>query len=202
MRLKILVVDLEMSKHTKRVAVAICTGIAATLAGTAALLADVPNAFSDGDVLSAEKITGNFSDLDARIAALQTTLGDTGEAVGNLEAQMAAVDSELVAIDGRLDAHTTVGVVGAQSPALDLANGTAGQVCTDPCPAGSQVIGGECLSTGCGVSFGHPCPGFNLMSSTKCAGESWCCEFNNASGALHSSFTRRVCLRTDVADPL
>ena len=67
MKLKIVVVDLEVSRRTKRVALLVGVPLA-LLAISRGVTAAVPYTFAPGDVLSSSAMNTNFSDLDARIA--------------------------------------------------------------------------------------------------------------------------------------
>ncbi len=70
MKLKLVVVDLELSRRARRIAVlgAVC---AAVLGGAALAGASVPHAWSDGEVLSATDLNANFAALDARLGAVE-----------------------------------------------------------------------------------------------------------------------------------
>ena len=70
MKLKLVVVDLELSKRAKRIAVAALVPVL-VIAGGAIAYANVPHSFKDGDVLNAADLNGNFDALDQRITKLE-----------------------------------------------------------------------------------------------------------------------------------
>jgi hypothetical protein len=74
MKLKLVVVDLELSKRMKRVAAAALVP-ALVLAGGAIAYANVPHTWNDKDVLMAAALNGNFADLDTRITPLEAARG-------------------------------------------------------------------------------------------------------------------------------
>ncbi len=69
MKVKILVVDLELTHRQKRVTVGAIALAAALAAGAA--VADVPKTFVAGEKLTAASLNSNFEAFDARAAALE-----------------------------------------------------------------------------------------------------------------------------------
>jgi len=67
MKLKLVVVDLELSRRQKT-ALAAALGAAVLMVGAVAV-ADVPNTFVAGDTLTAAGLNENFDDIDARLTA-------------------------------------------------------------------------------------------------------------------------------------
>jgi hypothetical protein len=75
MKIKVITVDLEIPRRTKRMALLI--GLPVLLLGLSAVaVAGVVNTFHDGDVLHAKELNDNFVDLDARIANLAAKQSD------------------------------------------------------------------------------------------------------------------------------
>lgn len=70
MKLKMIVVDLELSKRTKRW-LGGCVGALVVLGGGAIAYASVPHTWNDGDLLAAGDLNGNFSNLDNRLGTLE-----------------------------------------------------------------------------------------------------------------------------------
>jgi hypothetical protein len=70
MRIKLVVLDLELSRGAKRIAAAGAIALLAVGAGAVAY-ANVPRAWSDGDPLTAADLNSNFAALDGRITALE-----------------------------------------------------------------------------------------------------------------------------------
>lgn len=84
MKMKLVVVDLELTRRQKRMA-AIGLALAATLTAGGAL-ADVPNTFEAGQTLKAADLNENFTALEARAAAAEDAAQDALERVATLEA--------------------------------------------------------------------------------------------------------------------
>lgn len=69
MKLKMVVVDLELTRNQKRVSAALaCVALAA---GTSMAFAEVPVTFTAGDVLTAASLNQNFQDLDGRLTTVE-----------------------------------------------------------------------------------------------------------------------------------
>jgi len=98
MKFKVVVVDLELSRREKR---ALGGGIAAcVLAGAAIAYASVPTVWSDGDVLTASDLNGNFSNLDGRTTTLENarttdeqTIASQGTSIANLTTEVHSDES-------------------------------------------------------------------------------------------------------------
>jgi hypothetical protein len=71
MKLKIVVVDLEIPRHTKRIMVLVGIPIAVMLGVSAVALATVPHTFNSGDVLNATDLNVDFTTLDTRLSAVE-----------------------------------------------------------------------------------------------------------------------------------
>lgn len=106
MKLKMVVVDLELTLRQKRLG-ASGLAVAAMLAAGAAW-ADVPNTFVAGETLKA-------ADLNEKFATLEGDLFNANAALENVEADVAALDADLVATNDALtgsiaqvDARVTV----------------------------------------------------------------------------------------------
>ena len=70
-------VDFELSPRVKRI-IKIATPALVLLVGGVAI-ANVPHAFNDGDVLTAQSLNDNFTNLDTRVAALEALSGKGGD---------------------------------------------------------------------------------------------------------------------------
>jgi hypothetical protein len=70
MKLKLVVIDLELSKRAKRIAAAALVP-ALVLAGGAIAYANVPHTWKDSDTLGASDLNNNFSALDTRLSKLE-----------------------------------------------------------------------------------------------------------------------------------
>ena len=69
MKIKLVVVDLELSTRAKRLAAALAIPLL-VLGGGAVAYASVPHTWNDGDTLTAADLNTNFADLDTRVMAL------------------------------------------------------------------------------------------------------------------------------------
>jgi formylglycine-generating enzyme required for sulfatase activity len=70
MKLKLVVMDLELSKRAKRIAAGVLVPVL-VIAGGAIAYANVPHTWKDGDTLNATDLNGNFSAVDQRLLALE-----------------------------------------------------------------------------------------------------------------------------------
>lgn len=70
MKMKLVVVDLELTRNQKKVA-AVALACVALGAGTSIAFAAVPHTFATGDVLTADDLNANFVALDERLATLE-----------------------------------------------------------------------------------------------------------------------------------
>jgi hypothetical protein len=69
MKIRILVIDPELSLRAKRLLAA--AAIPALLLGGAVAYASVPKTWTAGEALKAAELNGNFSDLDSRVTAIE-----------------------------------------------------------------------------------------------------------------------------------
>jgi hypothetical protein len=83
MKLKVVVVDLELTRRQKRLAGA---GVALTVALTAGVALAAPKTFVAGQTLKAAELNANFNELDARASATDATVLDLAARVAELEA--------------------------------------------------------------------------------------------------------------------
>src|SRR5579862_2553811 len=74
MKIKLIVVDLELSRRARRLAVMSVVG-ALAMGAAAIAYASVPRTWNDGDTLTAADLNGNFSALDNRVATLEGGIG-------------------------------------------------------------------------------------------------------------------------------
>jgi hypothetical protein len=140
MKLKLVVVDLELSSLQRRIVGAAIVP-AMLLGGAVVAYASVPHSWADGDVLLAEDLNANFAALDARIAELE------GQATGALQAQVDAIEAGLAAGCGPKEAIASV-VDGTAVciPANDIVGITAevvggeGGTTTVACPSGYALV--------------------------------------------------------------
>jgi hypothetical protein len=72
MKIKVVVVDLEIPLRVKKWLVRLGVGGGLLLGGGAVAWAATLHSWSDGDTLNATDLNANFSALDARITALET----------------------------------------------------------------------------------------------------------------------------------
>jgi hypothetical protein len=71
MKLKVIVVDLELSTRAKRAALAATTLAGILLVAGSGAVAAVPHTWNDGDTLNAADLNGAFTALDTRISTLE-----------------------------------------------------------------------------------------------------------------------------------
>jgi hypothetical protein len=71
MKLKLMVVDLELSKRAKRIAAAVLVPVL-VVAGGAVAYADMLHVWNQGDTLNANDLNSNFADLNGRVSTLET----------------------------------------------------------------------------------------------------------------------------------
>jgi hypothetical protein len=89
MKIKLVVLDLELSRRARRLAIVAAIGLLALGIGAVAY-ASVPHAWSDGETLGAADLNGNFAALDGRAAAA--------------DGRVAALEGRLGTVDGRVAA--------------------------------------------------------------------------------------------------
>lgn len=74
MKIKVTPIEFELSRRTKRLALFL--GVPALLIGASAIaFAGVPNTFTDGDTLSADKMNANFAGLNIRMLGAHSFRG-------------------------------------------------------------------------------------------------------------------------------
>lgn len=95
MKLKVVVIDLEMSPALKR---RLLFGAAlVSVAGATLAYAAPAHVWSSGDTLTAQHLNAAFADLDTRLAALDGRLGAIDGRVGTIEANAARSRSAFLA---------------------------------------------------------------------------------------------------------
>lgn len=92
MKLKLVVVDLELTRSQKQLG-ALVVALAATAAGASIATAEVPVTFTAGQQLTAADLNENFSDLDTSLTALTLTVEDLDPAVAALEVSVDALEA-------------------------------------------------------------------------------------------------------------
>jgi hypothetical protein len=75
MKIKVYVLDLEIPRRTKRVAVLLSAPLAVLIGLGAIAYATVPNVFMSGEPLSSAQMNANFGNLDGRLTAVEAILG-------------------------------------------------------------------------------------------------------------------------------
>lgn len=73
MKLKVYVIDAELSRGARRAIRMVTVGLATLLGLGAVVYAAPPRSFTTGETLTAADLNGNFSDLDARMAVLEAS---------------------------------------------------------------------------------------------------------------------------------
>lgn len=85
MKLKLAVVDMELTKRQKRLVGGLVAAVVA-LGGAAVALAAVPKTFVGGETLTAADLNANFTALDGRATALEASTADLEGRLGSVEA--------------------------------------------------------------------------------------------------------------------
>lgn len=111
MKLQIVVLDLELHTRTKRL-LATATGLVITIALASVAVAQVPNTFAPGDVLTSAALNENFSALDEGVAALEATNSSLETRLAALEAEVGTARSR-VAVDNVAPFNLPSGVYAA-----------------------------------------------------------------------------------------
>lgn len=143
MKLKLVVVDLELTRRQKRIGAGGLAVALALVCGVA--FGDVPKTFASGEILRAADLNANFDDLDSRLTAA--------------EAQTGALNTHGHVL--RVVSGNTVGQTVTTFPGLANACST--------CPAGSTVASVDCTTSNSGVtaiSF----TGTNATDNSGCCG--------------------------------
>jgi hypothetical protein len=103
MRLKMIVVDMELTRAQRRWAQTV--GMVGLLCGVAFVAdAAVPQTWMSGDTLLAEDLNANFTALDERIVVLEqqiTSVPELGGDVTELQGQVAEMSERLAALESR-----------------------------------------------------------------------------------------------------
>lgn len=108
MKLKIVVVDLELSPATKRLA--IFSGIALS---AIVLAGAVPYTFSTGDVLSSKAVNDDFANLDSRISSGRTVV--TNDAGVSYSVGYTLYCGATAAVTGAITSGSKTGYAGAKA---------------------------------------------------------------------------------------
>jgi hypothetical protein len=154
-------IDFEISPRVKRaLKIGAC---AAIVLGASVAYAAVPNTFTDGDALSAQKMNDNFTSLDTRLTKLEAppvTLEQqsTSALVGTLGAPLVYTNAKITLTPGTwlIEASTTVFTTSnGDSVALSLYDATAGA--DVPSSAGP-------INQGAGVGLSFPLTTSKIMT--------------------------------------
>jgi hypothetical protein len=99
MKLKVVIVDFEMTPRAKRLALRV--GIPALILGASAVAyANVPNVFVAGATLHAADLNANFASLDARDAVIEGNVATLQASLTTLQTTVAAVQSSVSTLQG------------------------------------------------------------------------------------------------------
>jgi hypothetical protein len=86
MKIKVYVLDLEIPRKTKRIALLLSAPLVVLIGLGAIAYATVPNIFTSGEALSSAQMNANFGNLDGRLTAIEgllaTATADGGYALG------------------------------------------------------------------------------------------------------------------------
>lgn len=89
MKIKLVVIDLELSARAKRIAAAVLVP-ALVLGGGAVAYAKVQHTWADGDTLSAADLNGNFNALDQRVTMVEQAAPAVTAAIAALQKPISA----------------------------------------------------------------------------------------------------------------
>jgi hypothetical protein len=96
MKLKVVIVDFELSARAKRLVLGV--GVPAFILGAATIAyANVPNVFSSGEVLTAAALNANFALHDTEIAALQSSVNALQSSVTSLQTASSTALTTIIA---------------------------------------------------------------------------------------------------------
>jgi len=200
MKLKLVVVDLELSRR-QRLLGAAGLGAAILMVGAVAV-ADVPNTFVAGDTLTAAGLNANFDDIDARIAEHDTRLIANEAAVTDLSADGAVfsvdvADGTLGAVDiapGALNHGHALRVVPGNLASQTVTTFPGATNACSACPAGSTVASVSCLTSNSSVTA------ISFYDTANNGNNSGCCGFIVQAGG--GNITVSVEARCLILDPV
>ena len=98
MKLKIVMVDFELSRRQRRLLAALAVPL--LIGAGAVAYADVPTAWKDGDMLTANALNDNFADVDMRLGALDAANGAAATELAGLDAKVTKLEAQVFAKDG------------------------------------------------------------------------------------------------------
>jgi len=153
MKLKLVVVDLELSRR-QRLLGAAGLGAAILMVGAVAV-ADVPNTFVAGDTLTAAGLNENFDDIDTRVSGLDQELVQTNAALdaaeGDLNASFDDIDTRVAAVE-----QSALSVFGSELNTTD-----------DPAVVDWQSFAVTCMLSNPAGALNYACA---LAAQRKCLG--------------------------------
>jgi hypothetical protein len=186
MKIKVYVLDLEIPRRTKRIAL-LLGGPVALLVGLGAIAyATVPNLFASGDELSSAKMNANFANLDGRLAAVEGLLAaataDGGYSLGATYCGPTAMTEGSFSGPGTLTGYASAK---AQCQAVVGCSPATAHLCTSEELVRTRQIGGKIdagaagygwFATGAYVDYGGAyagdCEGWTTNATTV-LGEVW-----------------------------
>lgn len=179
MRLKVVIVDLELSRLERRIMAAIAISVL-VLAGGALAYAAVPRSWNSGDTLTAMDLNANFASLDIRVTAIETKSIETRN--GKKYSLGATFCGTTAATNGQI----TGGYAGAKSLCEALAacgNSLSAHMCTGDEIVRSMAVGispptaVSWYSTGAylqlSTTSGDDCIGWTDVGSNGAVGPTW-----------------------------
>jgi hypothetical protein len=117
MKLKLVVIDFELSARAKRIAAAVVVPLL-VLGGGAVAYANVPITWTDGDTLTAADLNLNFNGLDTDIAALDQRVVTVEQAAPSVASAISALQAP---VSARYRLVTTQPLPGEAYPSLGMA---------------------------------------------------------------------------------
>jgi len=121
-KIKLVVVDLELSRRTRRAATAAAAALLAVGAGAVAY-ASVPHTWTDGETLTATDLNTNFAAIDTRVGGLEASQPLVFDNTGQLAAPKVYVQTVVAVLNG-----------GASSENIDIDISAAGFTATPSVP--------------------------------------------------------------------
>jgi hypothetical protein len=151
MKLKLVVVDLELTRRQKLYGALGIGGAAALF--TSVALADVPVVFMANAPLTAKSLNDNFASLDARAKAIEDDIANgvplAAQAQSATTAQTATVATKAQGADaGQFNVPGTLGLGLTFAHSGDCAYNSANGYTDCVCPVGTIAIGGGAYITG------------------------------------------------------